>query len=71
MGDYKLYLTGAPLAMVQLIDSFLDARTFRARIDHTLSAEHPISAGVPQGSALSPLLHAISTADIPKPLTKS
>ena len=61
---YKLHLVTMLLAMVQHINSFLDARTFRT---HTLSAEHPISAEVPQGSALSPLLYAIFTADIAKP----
>ena len=54
-------------AIVQLIDSFLDARTFRAPKGHTLSAEHTKSAGVPQGPALSPVLYAIFSADIPKP----
>ncbi|KAJ3649759.1 hypothetical protein Zmor_021482 [Zophobas morio] len=40
---YKLHLAGVPLAMVHLIQSFLDDRTFKARIGHALSAEHPIS----------------------------
>ena len=53
-------------AMVQIIDSFLDARTFRAPIGHTLSAKHPKSTGAPEGPALSPVLYAIFSADIPK-----
>lgn len=58
---YKLHLADVPLAMVQLIDSFLNALTFRAHIGHALSAENPISAGVSQGSAHSFLLYAIFT----------
>ena len=40
---------------------------FEASIGYTLSAEYPISTGISQRLALSPLLYAIFTADIPKP----
>lgn len=43
---------------------------FLAQIGHTLSIEHPIIGcsidGIPQESALSSLVYAIFTADIPK-----
>jgi hypothetical protein len=43
---------------------YLRDRTFQVRIHGQLSQHHKISAGVPQGSALSPLLYAFFTADI-------
>jgi hypothetical protein len=64
---YKLHTAGLPLAMVKLINSFLQNRVFHAKIGHALSTERAIEAGVPQGSVLSPTLYAIFTADIPKP----
>jgi hypothetical protein len=63
---FKLRESNVPLAMTQLIQSFLEKRSFRAKINDTLSEPHPIEAGVPQGSVLSPLLYAAFTADIPK-----
>jgi hypothetical protein len=56
-----------PLAMVKLINSFLENRNFHAKIGNVFSAERDIEARVPQGSVLSPTLYAIFTADIPKP----
>jgi hypothetical protein len=63
---FKLRESNVPLAMTQLIQSFLEKHSFRAKINDTLSEPHPIEAGVPQGSVLSPLLYAAFTADIPK-----
>jgi hypothetical protein len=53
---HKLRRSGASVAMAQLIHFFLDNRSFRAKIKNVLSTEHPIEAGVPQGSVLSPHL---------------
>jgi hypothetical protein len=64
---YKIHTAGLPLAMVKLINSFLQNRVFHAKIGHALSTERAIEAGVPQGSVLSPTLYAIFTADVPKP----
>jgi hypothetical protein len=61
---YKLHAAGVPMAMVRLLNSFLNRRVFHAKI---LSTQREIQAGVPQGSVLSPTLYAIFTADIPKP----
>jgi hypothetical protein len=63
---FKLRQSGVPVAMAQLIYSCLEERSFRAKIRDTSSTPHPIEAGVPQGSVLSPLLYSVFTADIPK-----
>jgi hypothetical protein len=63
---YKLHTAGVSLAMVKLLNSFLEDRKFHAKIGNVLSAVREIEAGVPQGSVLSPTLYAIFTADIPK-----
>jgi hypothetical protein len=64
---YKLHAAGVPLAMVRLLNSFLNRRVFHAKIGQVLSTQREIQAGVTQGSVLSPTLYAIFTADIPKP----
>jgi hypothetical protein len=65
--DTVWHVAGVPLAMVKLINSFLQNRNFHAKIGNVFSTERDIEAGVPQGSVLSPTLYAIFTADIPKP----
>lgn len=37
----------------------------KVNVDKKLSAEHPISAGVPQGGVLSSLLYILYVADLP------
>jgi hypothetical protein len=53
---HKLHTAGLLLAMVKLINSFLQNRVFHAKIGDALSTEREIEAGVPQGSVLSPTL---------------
>lgn len=64
---HKLLLQGIPFNLVKLIHSFLQNRSFRAKIGQSLSESHPLEAGVPQGSILSPLLYTLFTADMPLP----
>lgn len=63
---YKLYGMGLPDRLVLIIQDFLCNRSFRYRVEGTLSEPHRIRAGVPQGSVLSPILFSLFTNDIPK-----
>lgn len=63
---YKLYSLGVPDRLVHIIRDYLSNRTFRYRVEGALSSPHPIRAGVPQGSVLSPLLFSLYTSDIPR-----
>ncbi|CAH2086343.1 unnamed protein product [Euphydryas editha] len=58
---------GLPDRLVLIIRDFLLNRTFRYRVEGTLSSPREIRAGVPQGSVLSPLLYSLYTNDIPIP----
>jgi len=51
--------------LVKLIESFLSSRCFNVRVENSISTNRPISAGVPQGSCLSPYLYLVYTNDIP------
>lgn len=62
---YKLNLI-LPKDHYLLIKSYLTSRYFRIKIGDEFSSLKPISAGVPQGSVLGPMLYLLFTADIPK-----
>ncbi|XP_017784814.1 PREDICTED: RNA-directed DNA polymerase from mobile element jockey-like [Nicrophorus vespilloides] len=55
-----------PDGLIQLIESYLDHRTFSVKLGDVRSSVRPIRSGVPQGSILSPFLLAIFMADMPK-----
>lgn len=62
---YKLSMSSTPRRVVKIIASFLEDRTFQVRVQDDTSDFHPIQAGVPQGSCLSPTLYCKYTDDIP------
>lgn len=63
---WKLHLLGLPRAVIQLLASYLQGRTFAVRVANSLSTVRPIEAGVPQGSVLGPTLYTLYTSDLPK-----
>ncbi|CAH2085255.1 unnamed protein product [Euphydryas editha] len=61
----KILDTTAPSALVRVVASFLEGRSFYVSVEGVDSQPRPIRAGVPQGSCLSPRLYAVYTDDIP------
>lgn len=64
---HKLHtMSNTPTHLVKIIQSFLSERKFQIKIDNHTSSTRNITAGVPQGSCLSPLLYSHYINDIPK-----
>lgn len=61
----KLSMLGYPPYIVQLIHSYLSERKMTVKIKNTYSRYRTITAGVPQGSVLGPVLFNIYISDIP------
>ncbi|KAJ2941788.1 hypothetical protein O0L34_g10595 [Tuta absoluta] len=57
--------TSLPPGLIRIVASFLEGRHFYVAVKEAHSTPRPITAGVPQGSCLSPLLYATFTNDIP------
>ena len=62
---YKLQKDGAPLALIRIIASFLNQRTFRIKEKKVLSTSRPLEASTPQGGVGSPPLFIYYITDIP------
>lgn len=60
---------GLPPQMVEWIASFLDNRKLQVRVGNSLSEPFVPTAGVPQGSPLSPFLYSVFTRNVPVPPT--
>ncbi|GFU51735.1 RNA-directed DNA polymerase from mobile element jockey [Trichonephila clavipes] len=71
---HKIWHDGLLIKLIRLdfpppiksIHSFLSNRTFRVRVDKTLSSPRPIRSGLPQGSLSSPLLFTLYVNDVPQ-----
>jgi len=50
--------------LIRWTKSFLSARTVEMIIEGNATERHPVEAGVPQGSPLSPILFAIYTSGL-------
>lgn len=62
---YKMHNLKFPMYMIKIVKSFLSDRKFRVCVNGASSSEMDIPWGVPQGSALSPILYNIFTSDFP------
>jgi ribonuclease HI len=63
---YKLAMAGIGGAMARWLHAYLTSRTACVRVSGILSDALPLSAGVPQGAVLSPLLFNLMLMDIPQ-----
>lgn len=62
---YKMTKLRFPIYLTKIVKSFLSDRKFRVCINETYSPLMDIPWGVPQGSALSPILYNIFISDFP------
>jgi len=63
---FKLLTMDISHQLINLLRSFLLNRSFQVKIGNSLSTPRAISAGVPQGSCLSPHLFSVYINDMPK-----
>lgn len=62
---FKMDKAGCGIHSCQIVQSFLEDRKARIRVEGTLSSSFTIARGVPQGSRLGPLLFNVYMSDLP------
>lgn len=60
---HKLMSFGFPLVLIKIVQSFLKNRFYYVQLFDSKSSFYNVPAGLPQGSALSPLIHNIYISD--------
>ena len=67
----KLTGQGLPTAFIKWIQGYLSQRTFRVRVQDSLSVKRAFNVGVPQGSVLGPALFCVMAGDFTVALPQS
>lgn len=62
---HKLIKLKFPIYLVKIIQSFLTDRSFKVRVNRSISESKDVCAGVPQGSRLSSKLYSLYLSDFP------
>lgn len=63
---HKMVQANFPTYLTKIIQRFLTNRSFRVKINKTMSRSRQIEAGVPQGAVLSPVLFNLFMSDLPE-----
>lgn len=62
---HKLIKLKFPIYLIKIIQSFLANRSFKVRVNRSISNSMNVCAGVPQGSRLFPKLYSLYISDFP------